>query len=81
MDGVSGSDAMTLRLVRDVSAGIRVLRRRDGVALSDGQIVERARNIVMALINNYRIEPLAEDSPRPAARSRRRDAAVRFEKH
>jgi len=46
------------RLLIDVSAGIRVLQSRDGVALSEGQILERARNIVMGLVGNYRIESL-----------------------
>jgi hypothetical protein len=35
------------RLLTDVSAGIRVLHSRDGVQLSENQILERARNIVM----------------------------------
>jgi hypothetical protein len=51
-------DSTMTRLLRDVSAGIRVLRSRDGVALSEGQIHERARNIVMGLVGNYRIETL-----------------------
>jgi hypothetical protein len=46
------------RLVRDVSAGIRVLQIRDGILLSESQILERARNIVMGLVGNYRIETL-----------------------
>ena len=46
------------RLLRDVSAGIRVLQQRDGVILSENQILERASNIVMGLIGNFRIESL-----------------------
>jgi hypothetical protein len=50
---------ITLRqLLRDVTAGIRVLQTRDGLDLSDAQITERARNIVAGLIGNYRIESL-----------------------
>ena len=51
-------DATLRSLLTDVSAGIRVLQSRDGVALSEIQILERARNIVMGLIGNYRIESL-----------------------
>ena len=50
---------ITLRqLLRDVTAGIRVLQTRDGVGLTEAQINERARNIVAGLIGNYRIESL-----------------------
>jgi hypothetical protein len=49
------------RLLRDVSAGIRVLQHRDGVALSENQILERASNIVMGLVGNFRIEALDLD--------------------
>jgi hypothetical protein len=49
------------RLLADVSAGIRVLQSRDGLALSETQIRERARNIVMGLAMNYRIETLEEE--------------------
>lgn len=49
----------TIRLLLDdVAAGIRVLQTRDGIALSDEQILERARNIVAGLIGNYRIRSL-----------------------
>jgi hypothetical protein len=37
------------RAIDVVAEGIRVLQTRDGVQLSDDQIRERARNIVMAL--------------------------------
>lgn len=45
-------------LMSDLSAGIRVLRTRDGVAISDEQCTERAANILCGLMGNYRIEPL-----------------------
>src|SRR4051812_11265590 len=45
-------------LLDDIAAGIRVLQTRDGIALSDEQILERARNIVAGLIGNYRIRSL-----------------------
>jgi hypothetical protein len=51
------------RLLVDVSNGIRVLQSRDGILLSEGQILERARNIVMGLVGNYRIESLDLDGP------------------
>jgi hypothetical protein len=39
----------------DVAAGIRVLATRDGIALTEKQVTERARNIVAGLMGNYRI--------------------------
>lgn len=51
-------DPTMTRLLRDVAAGIRVLQVRDGILLSEKQILERARNIVMGLVGNYRIETL-----------------------
>ena len=51
-------DPTITRLLRDVGAGIRVLQSRDGVDLSESQILDRARNIVMGLVGNYRIEAL-----------------------
>jgi hypothetical protein len=56
-------------LLEDVAAGIRVLQTRDGIALSDEQILERARNIVAGLIGNYRIRSL-EAHARVAAHPR-----------
>jgi len=42
--------APTVRLLlQDVAEGIRVLQTRDGVDLSNEQILERARNIVTGL--------------------------------
>jgi hypothetical protein len=49
------------RLLTDVSAGLRVLKSRDGVALTESQIRERAHNIVMGLLMNYRIEALDDE--------------------
>lgn len=40
-------------LVADVAAGVRVLRHRDGVLISEDQVMDRARNIVSGLIHNY----------------------------
>ncbi|HEY2903464.1 MAG TPA: hypothetical protein VGL59_22960 [Polyangia bacterium] len=62
------ADLPTLRaLMGDISAGIRVLQSRDGVELSDEQILERARNIVTGLMGNYRIVSLENGRPaRPA---------------
>ena len=49
------------RLLSDVEDGIRVLQSRDGFPLSDLQIRERARNIVMGLVLNYRIEACQDE--------------------
>jgi len=43
------------KLLVDVAAGIRVLATRDGIALTEKQVAERARNIVAGLMGNYRI--------------------------
>ena len=48
-------DPTLFRLVRDISEGIRVLATRDGVPLTEAQILDRAANIVMGLMGNYRI--------------------------
>jgi hypothetical protein len=45
-------------LLQDIAEGIRVLRTRDGIDLSNEQILERARNIVTGLLGNYRIRAL-----------------------
>lgn len=52
-------------LLHDVAEGIRVLQTRDGIELSEQQILERARNIVAGLIGNYAIQSL--DVREPAA--------------
>ena len=57
----SAVDLTMQRLLSDVEEGIRVLQSRDGFPLSDLQIRERARNIVMGLLLNYRIE-VCEDA-------------------
>lgn len=56
-------------LVEDVAEGIRVLKTRDGVKLSEDQVIERARNIVAGLIGNYAIQSLdaREVAPPPRA--------------
>ena len=51
-------DPTLFRLVRDISEGIRVLVIRDGVPLTENQILDRASNIVMGLMGNYRIQSL-----------------------
>jgi hypothetical protein len=58
-------------LVDDVADGIRVLQTRDGVKVSEDQIVERARNIVAGLIGNYRIQTLEAQERRVSARAAR----------
>jgi len=51
--------APTVRLLlQDIAEGIRVLQTRDGIDLTDEQILERARNIVTGLLGNYRIRAL-----------------------
>ena len=59
-------------LVDDISAGIRVLSSRDGLAVSEDQIAERARNIVTGLIGNYKIQSL---DAREAAEARHAQSA------
>jgi hypothetical protein len=60
--------APTVRLLlQDIAEGIRVLQTRDGVDVSNEQILERARNIVTGLLGNYRIRSL-ETRDVPAAR-------------
>ena len=64
--------APTVRLLlQDVAEGIRVLQTRDGVLLTNEQILERARNIVTGLLGNYRIRSLEAREFRapPAAQS------------
>ena len=54
-------DPTIVQLMVDVSAGIRVLQTRDGIRLTEAQIRERTRNIVMGLVGNYRIEAFANE--------------------
>ena len=56
------------QLLQDVAEGIRVLQTRDGIELTDEQILERARNIVTGLLGNYRIRSLDVREP-PGPRS------------
>lgn len=65
---------MTVRLLlQDVADGIRVLQTRDGIDLTDEQIIERARNIVTGLLGNYRIRSLDPRPARPAAPAHQMD--------
>jgi hypothetical protein len=67
-----GKTGNTVRLLlEDVAEGIRVLQTRDGIALSDDQIAERARNIVAGLIGNYRIQSLDATEKREPPRGAR----------
>jgi hypothetical protein len=69
-------DPTTERLLADVEAGLRVLQTRDGVRLDEAQIRERARNIVMGLVGNFRIESLdAVDEQARRAERERADSA------
>ena len=47
------------QLTADLEAGIRVLRDRDKIPLTDEQIEERATNMLAALLGNYSIVPFA----------------------
>lgn len=59
---IGAIDDLTLcHLLNDIAEGIRVLQSRDGIELSESQIRERARNIVMGLVGNYRIESLEDE--------------------
>lgn len=49
-------------LVADIAEGVRVLRTRDGVPLTDEQVDDRARNIVAGLVGNYAIRSLDDDA-------------------
>jgi hypothetical protein len=67
---------MTVRLLlQDVAEGIRVLQTRDGVDLSNEQILERARNIVTGLLGNYRIRSI-DDGREPADHSGAADSGT-----
>jgi hypothetical protein len=71
---------MTVRLLlQDVAEGIRVLQTRDGVDLSDEQILERARNIVTGLLGNYRIRSLDPSEPREPAEVHQMDLLDQIE--
>jgi hypothetical protein len=69
---------VTLRqLIRDVSAGIRVLQTRDGLGLSEDQITERARNIVTGLMGNYHIDIIEDGHTRPSLTTSSRSSSSR----
>jgi hypothetical protein len=63
-------------LLDDVAAGIRVLHTRDGVDVSEEQVLERARNIVAGLIGNYSIRSLDAGGPRDPRGARQLDLVV-----
>lgn len=46
------------RLVDDVFEGLRVLRVRDGLPVSDEACRERANNIVCGVLNNYSVREI-----------------------
>jgi hypothetical protein len=46
------------QLVEDVAAGVRVLRTRDGLPVSESQVMDRARNIVQAIIGTHSVTRL-----------------------
>jgi hypothetical protein len=48
-------------LIDDLCAGIRVLRDRGGIALSDYLIRERAANLAAAVLGNYEVRSLDEE--------------------
>jgi hypothetical protein len=49
------------RLIDDLSAGIRVLRDRDGLDLSEDLIRERASNLAAAVLGNYDVRCLDDE--------------------
>lgn len=55
---VSAAPSVRGQLFWDIVQGVEVLRCRDGLALSDDKILERAANIVAGLTGNYKITPL-----------------------
>jgi hypothetical protein len=66
-------------LLQDVAEGIRVLQTRDGVELTDAQILERARNIVTGLLGNYRIRSIeSRDAPPRESREPRAVQQMNF---
>lgn len=55
------SAAEMARLLALIEDGLRVLRTRDGLPVSDEQCQERANNIAAALLGHHLIVPLPED--------------------
>jgi hypothetical protein len=43
-------------IVNSIADGIRILRTRDGVPVSDAQCIERARNVALALVTDFDFE-------------------------
>jgi hypothetical protein len=66
-------------LLQDVAAGIRVLQTRDGIELTDEQILERARNIVTGLLGNYKIRSLEARAARGTEASHQMDLLDQIE--
>ena len=54
-------EELTRKLINDLSAGLRVLRDRDGLVLSDDLIGERAANLAAAVLGNYEVRSLDEE--------------------
>lgn len=52
--------AALLKIVED---GVRILRTRDGVQVTDAQCEERANNIVAALVGNHMVIPWPDEPP------------------
>jgi hypothetical protein len=73
------SVATVRMLLQDVAAGIRVLRARDGLDISDDQIIERARNIVTGLVGNYHISSMDPPRARPRLRPSRPIAQLQLD--
>jgi hypothetical protein len=67
-------------LLQDIADGIRVLQTRDGLELSDEQILERARNIVAGLLGNYQIRSLDPKEARPKRELNQIDLLEQLEK-
>lgn len=44
-------------VVKDIAAGIRTLRERDGIKLSEALVLERARNVTQVLVANFDLAP------------------------
>ena len=57
-------NAILERLIRDIADSIRVLRVRDGVAVKEEQVQERARNLATILVVNFEMRPLPEHGGR-----------------
>lgn len=49
-------------LIKAIADGVRVLRSRDAVAISEELVLERARNIAAAILGNYHVAPLEPTS-------------------